>query len=605
MSVTHQCDLVMKGGITSGVIYPRLVEELSKVYRFRSIGGTSAGAIAAGAAAAAQLGVSSGANPEAFKRLGELPRKLGGAAAGAPGSMLLNLFQPQRAFLRHFALLTAALNAPSGPRLLSRVALAAVWRFPLGALLGALPGILIALYGAGIARALGVAFALAGMALGAALAALRSLGRALPANDFGMCNGMPNEVTPADALSTWLHRYLNDLAGKPGDAPLTLGELWAGRLRGAGEPAPHDGKAEKEIELAMITTALNTGRPFRFPFETSELYFTREEFARFLPEPVVNWMVEHARDSENARKLSAAAGKTFLALPLAQDMPVLLGVRMSLSFPLLLSAVPLYAVDWTRKHNAEGATRAVRVLFSDGGICSNFPVHFFDGLLPTRPTFGVNLKPFHEDFPQDRVFMPPPLENDRGLKTYIPELPTTPGFGSVFRFLGSIVNTMQNWRDQLQIGMPGYRDRIVHVCHTDQEGGLNLNMESKIIEDLADGGALAASALRDAFLPGQEPGGGAWYNHRRIRMRTLLAGIDRQLRSIHRAVGRTDTPTWAEVVGDAECRAYEFRSHKHRELAMEVLADLAALGRKLEATGLDLATGAPRPESEWRPTPRV
>jgi predicted acylesterase/phospholipase RssA len=29
--------------------------------------------------------------------------------------------------------------------------------------------------------------------------------------------------------------------------------------------------------------------------------------------------------------------------------------------------------------------------FSDGGIASNFPIHFFDAWLPRRPTFGVNL----------------------------------------------------------------------------------------------------------------------------------------------------------------------------------------------------------------------
>lgn len=29
--------------------------------------------------------------------------------------------------------------------------------------------------------------------------------------------------------------------------------------------------------------------------------------------------------------------------------------------------------------------------FSDGGICSNFPIHFFDDWLPNRPTFGINL----------------------------------------------------------------------------------------------------------------------------------------------------------------------------------------------------------------------
>lgn len=48
-----ECDLVMKGGITSGVVYPPAVLELATRYRFRSIGGSSAGAIAAALAAAA------------------------------------------------------------------------------------------------------------------------------------------------------------------------------------------------------------------------------------------------------------------------------------------------------------------------------------------------------------------------------------------------------------------------------------------------------------------------------------------------------------------------------------------------------------------------
>jgi hypothetical protein len=37
------CDLVMKGGITSGIVYPKAVAELAKTYEFASIGGTSAG----------------------------------------------------------------------------------------------------------------------------------------------------------------------------------------------------------------------------------------------------------------------------------------------------------------------------------------------------------------------------------------------------------------------------------------------------------------------------------------------------------------------------------------------------------------------------------
>jgi hypothetical protein len=36
-----ECDLVMKGGITSGVIYPAALRSLSDEYRFRNVGGAS------------------------------------------------------------------------------------------------------------------------------------------------------------------------------------------------------------------------------------------------------------------------------------------------------------------------------------------------------------------------------------------------------------------------------------------------------------------------------------------------------------------------------------------------------------------------------------
>ena len=48
------CDLVMKGGITSGVVYPAAMLGLSRRYRFRNIGGASAGAIAAVVGAACE-----------------------------------------------------------------------------------------------------------------------------------------------------------------------------------------------------------------------------------------------------------------------------------------------------------------------------------------------------------------------------------------------------------------------------------------------------------------------------------------------------------------------------------------------------------------------
>src|SRR4029077_18943429 len=72
--------------------------------------------------------------------------------------------------------------------------------------------------------------------------------------------------------------------------------------------------------------------------------------------------------------------------------PILLGARMSLSFPILLSAVPLYAANFEREPK-EGKYPLEACWFSDGGLTSNFPIHFFDAPLPLRPTFGIDLVP--------------------------------------------------------------------------------------------------------------------------------------------------------------------------------------------------------------------
>jgi hypothetical protein len=39
----RKCDIVMKGGITSGIVFPSMVSVLAQHFRFQSIGGTSAG----------------------------------------------------------------------------------------------------------------------------------------------------------------------------------------------------------------------------------------------------------------------------------------------------------------------------------------------------------------------------------------------------------------------------------------------------------------------------------------------------------------------------------------------------------------------------------
>src|SRR5262245_46859097 len=112
----------MKGGITSGVVYPGVVVRLARRYRFRSIGGASVGALAAAMTAAAEYGRPSGG----FQRLSQVPRELASTVDGEP--FILALFQPEPSTRRLFR--TAVAFQRYG---VARGALRAIlryWRFP-------------------------------------------------------------------------------------------------------------------------------------------------------------------------------------------------------------------------------------------------------------------------------------------------------------------------------------------------------------------------------------------------------------------------------------------------------------------------------------------
>src|SRR5215207_62602 len=98
---SKECDIIMKGGITSGVVYPRAVTELARTYRLRNVGGTSAGAIAAALAAAAEHGRGSGG----FQKLAEIPDFL--------AANLTALFQPAPHARPAFEILLAGIS-PGG-----------------------------------------------------------------------------------------------------------------------------------------------------------------------------------------------------------------------------------------------------------------------------------------------------------------------------------------------------------------------------------------------------------------------------------------------------------------------------------------------------------
>src|SRR5690349_20252806 len=115
-----------------------------------------------------------------------------------------------------------------------------------------------------------------------------------------------------------------------------------------------------------MTTNLTAVRGFRLPFDgADDWYFDPDEFAKLFPQEVVDWMVR-----PDAKKIGDK-----VALPVADEFPVVVAARMSLSFPVLLSAIPLYA-DRGKKGTL------TKCWFSDGGLVSNFPVHFFDSPVP-------------------------------------------------------------------------------------------------------------------------------------------------------------------------------------------------------------------------------
>lgn len=512
------CDVVMKGGITSGIVYPPLVDELSRHYHFKNIGGTSAGAIAAAATAAAEYrrrleGVPASFNP----RFGKLPDELGAIVGCGRKTKLLSLFQPARSCRRLFHVLSISLNAKGTWRRVFKI----------------LGGFLLAYWGATLLSLLLAAWvaSLSGWVAGVqvfAIAVLATIGvsvyrdftRNLVANNYGMCTGMTVAGRRSEALTPWLHALIQELAGKPLDQPLTFKELWqAPGFPPAWLKVPSN-IVVRSIDLRMFTTNLSTGRPFVLPLtdETCRLFYQVHELKAYLPEEVLAFIEANATDyAPKSPSDPPVAEMQRRNLKLrefdVERFPVVLAARMSLSFPLLFSAVPLWAIDYDPK---QGERTFQRCLFSDGGISSNFPIHMFDGLIPLWPTFGIQLESKLKDR-RNMVYLPKHYAKGYGERwNRFDEIKAS---GSrMGGFLAAIANAMQNWNDNTAARMPGVRDRVVRVRLDANEGGMNLNMEPGTIRNVAERGKDAARELIQRFVP---PASG-WNAQRWVRLRVAL-----------------------------------------------------------------------------------
>lgn len=686
----RNCDVVMKGGITSGVVYPLAVCELATEFRFRNVGGTSAGAIAAAASAAAEYGrlaeESNGSRRpgQGFAGLAAMQQWL------AEDSNLTDLFQPNKSTAGIFDLLLAFIAKPQGwdGKLtkwvlvlwqLLRVGLSGV--AGLVVLATVLPGlsVLVALEwapgelwlsgavllvgtvaflvgllqlfrnrieSAGLAlvvwaglmwwmyqvfdvawghwaASVGWLLTAGGVVLGLLVSIAATTVKALPDNNFGLTTGSPEQRPGRPVpMSDWLSGQINSLAGRDGDGrPLTFGDLWAGPRDNA--PAAEEWTeiaCAPAINLEMLTTCLSEGRPYRMPRDfRSAYYFRPTELKRYLPDHVVEYLCANPSpaedEEEEARRERIRTEFGMYALPEARNLPVILATRMSLSFPGLISAVPLYAVDYSYRvetpdpvgdqTDARAAANATlvpeRTWFSDGGISSNFPVSFFDQLLPRWPTFGINLRKFHPAHP--KMTEPPvneachvylPRDNNEGILAWRTRFPRR-GLGAIFGFASSILDTMQNWADNNHLQVPGFRDRIAHVSHDGSEGGMNLSMPQETLNALSERGRLAGARLAryyttepvegeptDCVRDESDPPGPrtvSWSNHRWVRLRTTLAVLERSMLGLHSAYEgdpASGIAPYSNELAIDESDTYDWNNQAQRNLARWLLAGTEA-----------------------------
>ena len=138
------------------------------------------------------------------------------------------------------------------------------------------------------------------------------------------------------------------------------------------------------------------------PTTWARLFFSVDDPKPYFPQPILNHLVVFPapvithliaysvayRPKPPRTRRSAETTRDYRELP-TDRLPIVVAARLAMSFPLLISAVPLWAIDYEAPIESRGLSRC---WMSDGGLCSNFPIHLFDSFVPRWPTFGISLQ---------------------------------------------------------------------------------------------------------------------------------------------------------------------------------------------------------------------
>jgi predicted acylesterase/phospholipase RssA len=547
------CDLVLTGGVASGVVYPWAILELARTYRFKNIGGTSVGAMAAALAAAAEYGRRTG-YPYAFEVLRKLPGVLAGDVG--QGTKMLSLFQPSEDGQRLFRLFLAAVEIFSksegtfNSHLLSFIleAIKLYWRAILrrafrSKLALVFMGIVV-LFSFLAEKWSGLWWLLPVVTLGCILSVIPTLKsdiqKGIVENDFGLCRGSTQAHLQTSreekrfGLTEWLHEGIQKSAGlKVNDQALTFRDLWNAPFR-PGAVARPLGNRERSINLMMLTTNVTHGRPYRLPLtdEATRLFFRPAELANFFPASVMKALVKTSlayRPMSSSDPSAESVGGDFRELP-KEDLPLVIAARLSLSFPVLFSAIPLYAIDYDAP---QGKQTLQRCRFSDGGLASNFPIHLFDAAIPRWPTFGIWLDKRTSEQPNSSVCLPQFHLDGRHDSWSRFEMDTNTGTAeksikALSQYVFAIFETSKDWGDRTALRMPHIRNRVARMNLRGGEGQLHIAMPGELIMKMAsEYGTVAGRLFVDRFAPDgvTKAPSQAWREHLYVRTNMLIASV--------------------------------------------------------------------------------
>jgi len=389
----------------------------------------------------------------------------------------------------------------------------------------------------------------------------------LTENNFGLCSGKTQKTSHGKlAFSDWIAAKINTVAGLEygdGHIPLLVGDI-----------------EDYGINIATMTSDLSSRRPYKLPLKNRYHYFKVDEFQVLFPDWILGHLINFSDKLASARKLEQK--DDYVPLPkgyhyfiYGPETPLHLVVRMSLSFPFLISAIPLYRVDYETRSEDKGKLNVVKpkydylkkCTFSDGGISSNFPIHFFDSLLPNRLTFGVTLdsnkRYKSEAYDNDRIKI-----RDHGFNTEERRVEVIP---SAAGFLSSLRNTSANWKDNLQTQLHGYAERIVTIrLNSKSEGGINLNMPKQTVAQLKQYGQDAGKELVRKFHQNSD----AINEHRERRAKGTLIAIEQILVNFSQNYNKSDTwdKNWEGL--------FNLKENDFSKEQIQLVKDLVKLGGK-------------------------